>query len=108
MLAVVSHEQGVTNSNIQVSVEHDDTGDAHASVHVFLQYTYHPHSLYLPREHVQRLDVTDLVTTKHESMVFGGVVTAPHTSLNEINDDLFTIADKMRAKCGLNLDGITE
>jgi len=98
----------VTNSSIQISEEYKVTSGENAAVQIFLEYTYHPRSRYLPSAHFQRLDVTGLVTTKHESIVFGGIITAPHTSLNEIDDDLFTIAEKLQAKCGLNLDGVTE
>jgi hypothetical protein len=108
ILDVVSHERGVTNSNVEITEDNADTAGTNSTVRIVLEYTYHPRSRYLPREHVQRLDITDLVTTKHESVVFGGVITAPHTSLNEIDDDLFAISRKLQTKCGLELAGVTE
>jgi hypothetical protein len=108
MLNVARREEGVTSLVLRVSEQPSDKTNGSPAVGVYLDYTYHPRSLYLPSEQTQHLDITDVVTTGRGFWAIGGIVSTPHTDLNEIDNDLISLTQKWATKCRLKLEVVTE
>lgn len=104
MLSVVSGLRGVTDPKLRLSAVPGPTVSAEASIHTFLDYTYHHRSDGVsPRVSPEEIEITEIIASKKGSLLLGGMTSEAAPDLDDNDLGMIRITDGWQRMCGLTL-----